>query len=221
MITCNVCNINKEEDKFRRYLDKNGNVKRYAKICKACDYERSKEHRNEICKEYYAKNNKIIKKQRKKFRKENPDNQKEQLLKLLEKRPTFKIIRTIGRRIRKSIEDIEKWRSIIDFNEETLKELLEYNFLIDWDLGMTLENHGTVWEIDHVKPISSFDLTKKNEQKLAFSWKNTVPRLCSDNKKKSNKIMHNEIKEINKRVRIFEVMKLLKCQKQPVNTINK
>jgi hypothetical protein len=208
---CIGCNEKLDQCNFRSYTHK-GRLVIKGK-CKKCENERMKN--------YYARKNQDIKKQRKEFHKENPNNRKNQIEKLFKKRPTFKILRSISRRIRKSINDIKNWKSIIDFNEETLKEWLEYNFLIDWDLGMTLENHGTVWEIDHVKPISSFDLTKKNEQKLAFSWKNTVPRLCSDNKKKSNKIMHNEIKEINKRVHIFEMMKVLKCQKQPVNTINK
>lgn len=208
---CSECGEILDESYFRSYVH-NGKLTIKGK-CKKCENERMKNY-------YIRKRNKIIQ-QRKEFRKKNPNNQKEQIKKLFKKRPVVKIYRAIGRRIRKAIDDIENWKSILDFNEEQLKEWLEYNFMIDWDLEMTHQNHGIVWEIDHVKPISSFDLTKKNQQKVAFSWKNTIPRLCSDNKKKSNKILHIEIKEINKRVRVFEMMKLLKCQLQPVNTINK
>ena len=42
-------------------------------------------------------------------------------------------------------------------------------------------------EIDHVKAISLFDVSKDEELKEAFSWKNTQPSLKHDHQKKGTK----------------------------------
>ena len=40
------------------------------------------------------------------------------------------------------------------------------------------------WHIDHIKPLASFDLSKKTEQLKAFNYKNTQPLFKIDNLKK-------------------------------------
>ena len=52
--------------------------------------------------------------------------------------------------------------------------------------GMGFENYGK-WHIDHIKPISLFDLSKKSEQKKCFSYKNLQPLWAKENIRKSNK----------------------------------
>ena len=42
-------------------------------------------------------------------------------------------------------------------------------------------------EIDHIKPICMFDVTKDEQLKEAFSWKNTQPLLQRDNQQKGTK----------------------------------
>lgn len=47
-----------------------------------------------------------------------------------------------------------------------------------WKPGMTWDNYGRgkcKWHIDHIKPCSSFDLTKLDEQKKCFHFSNTQP----------------------------------------------
>ena len=48
---------------------------------------------------------------------------------------------------------------------------LEYQF----DENMTRENYGEYWEIDHIFPIDSFDLTVEDQIYECFDWKNTRP----------------------------------------------
>jgi hypothetical protein len=40
---------------------------------------------------------------------------------------------------------------------------------------MSWENHGKIWEIDHIKACSNFDLTKLEEQQQCFHYTNLQP----------------------------------------------
>lgn len=65
---------------------------------------------------------------------------------------------------------------------ETLREHLEKGF----KSGMTWNNHGE-WHIDHIKPCSSFDLTKLKEQQKCFHFTNLQPLWARENQIKGNK----------------------------------
>jgi hypothetical protein len=55
--------------------------------------------------------------------------------------------------------------------------------------GMTWENYGTVWQIDHVLPCASFDLTKRAQVKKCFHYTNLQPLLSSANASKKAKML--------------------------------
>jgi hypothetical protein len=59
----------------------------------------------------------------------------------------------------KKISSIKLLSCELDF----FKKWIEFQF----DETMTWENHGE-WHFDHVKPCSSFDLTKIEEQQILF-----------------------------------------------------
>jgi len=53
--------------------------------------------------------------------------------------------------------------------------------------GMTWENYGHGWHVDHILPCCSFDLTKEEEQKKCFHYSNLQPLWAEDNLKKGGK----------------------------------
>jgi hypothetical protein len=59
----------------------------------------------------------------------------------------------------------------------------------------TLENHGQLWHIDHVVPLSHFDLTNNEDILVAFNWRNTMPLLAKENLSKNNKIIKPQIEQ--------------------------
>lgn len=55
---------------------------------------------------------------------------------------------------------------------------------------MNWDNYGKnkYWEIDHIMPVDSFDLTQEENQKSCFHYTNTQPLTILQNQQKSNKI---------------------------------
>ena len=84
------------------------------------------------------------------------------------------------------------------------KHTIEYlgcncTFYLDWllniDTKYTFENYGREWHIDHVIPVSKFDLTDEEQQLVAFNWRNTMPLSVKENLSKNNKILQSQIQQ--------------------------
>lgn len=62
-----------------------------------------------------------------------------------------------------------------------------------WKPGMTWSNYGKVWQIDHTKPVCSFDLNKPSHRKRCFHWSNQRPLFVDEHHIKSAKerLMYN------------------------------
>ena len=98
--------------------------------------------------------------------------------------PIFKLKlnqRTRVRAILKS-EKQAKTNELLGCTYEELKQHIESKF-ID---GMSWENMGK-WHIDHIVPLSAFDLSTKENQMIAFNYKNLQPLWAIDNLKKGAK----------------------------------
>ena len=58
--------------------------------------------------------------------------------------------------------------------------------------GMSWENYGRgndKWQIDHIRPCASFDLTSLEQQKACFHWKNLQPLWGIDNNLKNDEVL--------------------------------
>ena len=54
--------------------------------------------------------------------------------------------------------------------------------------NMTLENYGSVWQLDHCLPIASFNLLDENDMKKFFYWVNLRPMYSNENNSKKDKV---------------------------------
>lgn len=66
-------------------------------------------------------------------------------------------------------------------------------FLINWLKFQNKNWHLSIYHIDHIIPLDTFDLNNPNEQEIAFHWTNLQPLLRSENLTKKNKIRIYEI----------------------------
>lgn len=62
-------------------------------------------------------------------------------------------------------------RNLLGCSINEFKYYLEQQFKPE----MTWENHGKIWEIDHIKPCVSFNLIDFKQQQECFNYKNTQP----------------------------------------------
>jgi hypothetical protein len=97
----------------------------------------------------------------------------------------YKLIHNIRVRIKDVLRGHSKSNSTINMLGCTIDELwkhLESTF----KPGMTKKNHG-LWHIDHIRPCSSFDLSKPEEQVKCFHYTNLQALWAHENLSKSNK----------------------------------
>lgn len=79
---------------------------------------------------------------------------------------------------------ISKTQLYLGIGLEEYKLYLESKF----EPGMTWDNYGVHgWHIDHIIPVSSFDLTQHEEIKKAFHYSNTQPMWAKINWSKGSK----------------------------------
>jgi len=162
--------------------------------------------RKEYMKEYHQKNKNKRNETSKKWRENNRERYNKQVNKSYHKHKN-KIIkrqveynrkryqtdinwilrRRLRARMHQALKGILKSKKTMELlgipNVDFLKTWIECKF----KEGMTWENRH-LWHIDHIKPCSSFDLTKPEEQAKCFHYTNLQPLWASENLSKGNRI---------------------------------
>ena len=129
-------------------------------------------------KDYYLKNLDKIKI----YNEQNRERRNKYLKNKRETDVNFRLISNTRNRIYKSLKGMTKQSStkeLLGIDIDLYRKWLEFQF--------TPEMNWSNIEIDHVKPICMFDVTKDEQLKEAFSWKNTQPLLKQDHQKKGTK----------------------------------
>jgi hypothetical protein len=207
---CNNCKITKTIPEFDRSR----------KICRVCVNEKRREkyltdedHRKKLIKMASDfKHNKVIERQIKKEEELGKDNKKCNYCDQIKHTTKFRFNRLKCRDCERD-DPLDKFkrvvRSRIYLSLKKDKNTIEYlgcnsKDYLEWILSnnksYTLENRGKEWHIDHVIPLSKFNLEDEYEQSLAFNWRNTMPLSVKENLSKNNKIIPSQIEQHYKRL---------------------
>lgn len=103
--------------------------------------------------------------------------------------PNFKLLEIVRTRIYQ--ECIKKRNSKKDRTISLLGcSIFEFKIYLEskFKEGMSWNNYGIEWEIDHIVPCSSFNLSDQEQQKICFHYTNTQPLWKYENRSKGNKI---------------------------------
>jgi hypothetical protein len=100
----------------------------------------------------------------------------------------YRLINNLAKRASKTLKAKFIFREfthseLIGCDKDELKLYLSSKFTDN----MSFDNYG-LWELDHIKPIASFNLDNIEEQKKCFNYTNIQPLWKEDNMKKSDKI---------------------------------
>lgn len=103
--------------------------------------------------------------------------------------PHHRINSCVSSHIRKALKSGKggkSWQAIVGYSVSELSAHLQRQFAG----GMTWENYGKVWEIDHIRPVASFDFSKGAED-IASCWalSNLRPLCVKVNRSKGKKIL--------------------------------
>jgi hypothetical protein len=96
-------------------------------------------------------------------------------------RPSNKIADRLRSKLRMAMKYGVKRSSIEDLLGCTIEQFREH-IAKQFTDGMNWSTHGFLWDLDHLQPCASFDLTDEAQQKLCFDYRNIRPMACLANK---------------------------------------
>lgn len=167
--------MTEEDKKAKRKLYKEAH-KEEIKLSKKLYRESHKEQEKARAKKYNEEHKEEIKKRKREYR----------ARKILAD-PNFRIEENLRSRIRLAVysqkaRKLDRTIKLLGCDYEQLKRHLESQFRD----GMNWENYGKVWQVDHIVPCAAFDLTKEEQQKECFNYKNLQPLLVEENQSKND-----------------------------------
>jgi len=180
--TCGTCKTEKSLSEFYKDPRKAG---RYVYQCKSCRAIYSRGHQGE----YYRKNKKHILARQRRYKK-TPSGRATQAKysrNRLAKDLQFKLAHYIRKRISDAIRRNRKAGSAVRDLGCSIIELKVYLENL-FQENMTWDNWGE-WHMDHIIPLSAFDLTDKEQFIKACHYTNLQPLWKADNLNKGSKII--------------------------------
>lgn len=212
---CSTCKIEKVLDEFgnRSKVINGSKVMTKKCFCKACDYIKQKAYKEknklrlaQRDSEYYLNNKDSINTRNCLYVKNNREKRNAYIRtykkERREKDPSFKIYENCRKRV---------WKILRKNKSNTTNELLGCSKLFyqmwlefTFDDSINWLNYGSMWDIDHVVPIDSFNLQDKTELFKCFNWRNTRALNKKANSEKSNNIVQSFISKHGEQLEQFD-----------------
>jgi len=204
-IRCKICHDqksqetkNKQRERYQNNREKllayqkeynSGNKQKISAYQKIYSHE-NREKVNQHSRQFRDKNREQILAREKQYRVDNVEEIAEKHIHRKTTDPEYHLRICVGDRIRKAIKHHPTIRagSSIELIGCTIKELMVHleELFIE---GMSWDNYGRekgmkCWEMDHIIPCSSFNLTIDSEQFKCFNYQNLQPLWAEDNNAK-------------------------------------
>jgi len=141
-------------------------------------YINNKENIKKQTQLYYINNKEKVNEQNRKYSKNHyktkPEFYKKYMTERYRNNSQTKLSLLLRIRLKNALKGMiksSKSFSLIGCSVEECKKHIEIQFKpeMNWD------NHGKIWEIDHIVPCSSFDLIEAEQQKQCFHYTNLQP----------------------------------------------
>lgn len=145
--------------------------------CKSCRKEYDLLRRDELLKYHKEKRENELEKFKiydKKYKSENRDKQNEYNKKRWKEDEQYRLRKILRVRFYSVIQKDKKIKSVILLLGCTVQEFKLYIEIL-FKPEMSWVNFGDIWELDHIIPCSSFDLTLFKEQEKCFHHSNYQP----------------------------------------------
>ena len=203
---CNICTETKLISSFvknRNFCCECNNKRRRIK------YENDEEHRKKLIQMASTfKHNKVVERQMAKLEEIGEGNKKCSVCIQIKPECNFRYNRLKCRTCERD-EPVDKFkrdvrsRIYIALKQNKAMNTIKYLGLsssdyLQWILhnnqNYTLENRS-MWHIDHVIPLSRFNLDNEHEQLIAFNWRNTMPLDAKKNLKKNRRLDLSQIEQ--------------------------
>ena len=153
--------------------------------------QKNKEIIQEYHREYYQQNKERLIKQSNTYYKHNQEKVQMRHSKYYRMKIhsdiNFKLAAKLRNRLNDALNGKRKYISAVKDLGCTVDELRIY-LESKFQPGMTWDNYGK-WHVDHIMPISSFDLSDPEQQKAVCHYTNLQPLWAIDNLKKGDKIL--------------------------------
>jgi len=206
---CIKCNSKKHLNEFNKDKRKKDGKASWCKACWKFYYINNKtnyenhylKNKDKILlyrKDYIIKNEDILIIKRKKYNQKIKEKTKNYHNNRWKNDENYKLIKLMRNRFielikKTSLIKSDSVNNLIGCSINECKKHLESLFYPE----MNWSNHGEIWEIDHIIPCSSFNLTETEEQKKCFNFSNLQPLFKTTKIAKSfgyNNIMGNRNK---------------------------
>ncbi len=204
MKICTKCKVKKDESEFYKNNGTNDGLTSWCKNCYrvlskiVCRTDKRKEYQKEYHKEYHKIGK--YKKYQKEYRLDNIERIRKYKKDYQAKRRNNDIKHKLDNNICNAIctalkgkKEGRRWKELVGYSLEDLMRHLESKF----ESWMNWDNYGLgagKWNIDHIKPRSSFNYTcpEDKEFKECWSLSNLQPMETIENIKKGNKYEINQ-----------------------------
>lgn len=181
---CKTCQMSKPIDEFRG---------RRHQICYPCRQEGKKEYtkssqwaawydeykQTDVFKESYKK------RKAKEKTEEGAAKRRKQRNKRYSESPELRLIASLRAAVRRAFRGEQHEKRTLELLGCSRADLLRH-LSSKFQPGMTMDNYGREWEIDHIIPLSSVMQQSTSEIAKALHWTNLQPLSARDNRKKGD-----------------------------------